>query len=305
MLPLVNHHHHRLSHHPSPPSYIPSLLVSPLRYHHNNIITNSHLASWMRNPSSLSPSLSVMKYLSLFLLSISARATYALASPSKPQLKYFDLRGAAETCRVIFALANQDYEDLRYAIDPKTFASPAFLAAKESGELKVNLNRAPVLVTDGKTIGQSKAIERYLAKKFGLMGSTLEDEAMIDCIAEHCRDVKDAARTKGFSRFTKNKSDEEKAAARKEWFETDMPEMLLKMEEAVKATSGSIGYSFGAETTYADVAIWSLLRDCPASDLEDTIKASEKCSLLNSIADQVASNVGVAKWLKERPESMF
>ena len=43
------------------------------------------------------------------------------------------------------------------------------------------------------TIGQSKAIERYLARRFGLMGENAEDEAMIDCIAEHCRDVKDAA----------------------------------------------------------------------------------------------------------------
>lgn len=247
-----------------------------------------------------------MKLLSFLLLSISASATYALASPSKPQLKYFDLQGAAETCRVIFALANEEYDDARYAIDQKTFASPTFLAAKESGELKMNLNRAPVLVTeDGKTIGQSKAMERYLAKKFGLMGNTLEDEAIIDCIAEHCRDVKDAARTKGFSRFTKNKSDEEKAAARKEWFETDMPDMLMKIEEAVKETSAGSGYAFGKETTYADIAIWNLLRDCPASDLDDTKKASEKCQLLNSIADQIASNEGVAKWLKERPESMF
>jgi glutathione S-transferase len=247
-----------------------------------------------------------MKFLSFFLLSISARASYALASPSKPQLKYFDIQGAAETCRVIFALASEEYDDARYPIDPKTFASPAFLAAKESGELKMNLNRAPVLVTaDGKSIGQSKSIERYLAKKFGLMGNSLEDEAVIDCIAEHCRDVTGAARTKGFSRFTKNKTDEEKAAARKEWFENDMPEMLLKIEQAVKESSGAKGYAFGKETTYADVAIWALLRDCPAADLDDTKKASEKCVLLNSIAEQLASEPGVAKWLSERPESIF
>ena len=247
-----------------------------------------------------------MKFLSTLLLSITVRAAHSLAAPSKPQLKYFDIQGAAETCRVIFALCNKEYDDARYAIDPKTFSSPAFLAAKESGELKLNLNRAPVLVTEeGKTIGQSKAIERYLARKFGLMGKTLEDEAMIDCIAEHCRDVKDSARSKGFSRFTKNKTEEEKAAARKEWFESDLPEMLMKIEDAVKETSGGNGYAYGSETTYADVAIWSLLRDCPAADLDDTKKASENCILLNSIVNQVISNDGVAKWLSERPESMF
>ena len=247
-----------------------------------------------------------MKFISTLILSLTVRATYSFAASSKPQLKYFDIQGAAETCRVIFALCNKEYDDARYAIDQKTFSSPAFLAAKESGELKFNLNRAPVLVTEeGKTIGQSKAIERYLAKKFGLMGKTLEDEAMIDCIAEHCRDVKDAARAKGFSRFTKNKTEEEKAAARKEWFERDFPEMLMKIEDAVKETSDGNGCAFGSETTYADVVIWSLLRDCPAADLDDTRKASEECTLLNSIANRIISNDEVATWLSERPESMF
>ncbi|KAL3791058.1 hypothetical protein ACHAW5_002835 [Stephanodiscus triporus] len=170
----------------------------------------------------------------------------------------------------------------------------------------MNLDRAPVLVTtDGKTIGQSKAIERYLARRFGLMGKTPEDEAIIDCIAEHCRDVKDAAVRKGFSRFTKNKTEEEKNELRREWFETDMPNMLGKIEESLSETSKSPGYSFGDAPTYGDVAIWALLRDCAAADLDDTAKASEKCIALNAVADQIASNPGVSRWLSERPESMF
>lgn len=214
--------------------------------------------------------------------------------------------GAAETCRVILALGQEDYDDYRYKIDPATFQSPEFLEAKTNGDLKMNLNRAPILVTpDGQTIGQSKAIERYLSRKYGLMGSTPEDEATIDCISEHCRDVKDSARAKGFSKFTKNKTDDEKAKDRKEWFEQDMPAMLAKIEEAVEETSASSGYSFGTQTSYADVVIWALLRDCFAADLEDTKKASEKCIALNDICDQVASNPGVAKWISERPESSW
>merc|ERR1712224_40658 len=154
-------------------------------------------------------------------------------------------------------------------------------------------------------MGQSKAIERHLARRFDLMGQSPEDEAMIDCIAEHCRDVKDAARAKGFSKFTRNKTDEEKATARKEWFETDLPELLGKIEEAVKETGDSEGHSFGSSMTYADVAIWALLRDCFAADLEDTKKAADKCPTLNAIADTVENHPGVSKWLKSRPESMF
>lgn len=222
------------------------------------------------------------------------------------QLKYFDIRGAAETCRVIFALGEEDYTDVRFKIDPATFQSPEFNEAKENGDLKLNLNRAPVLVTpEGKTIGQSKAIERYLARRFGLMGKTPEEEAMIDCVAEHCSDVKDAARQKGFSKFTRNKTDEEKAEAKKEWFENDMPTMLMKIEEAVKQTSEADGCSFGATTTYADVAIWALIRDCFPADLEDTTKAAEKCVVLNAIADQIQSHPGVAKYLSSRPDSSW
>lgn len=240
----------------------------------------------------------------------SALSSAAAAPPSsggggKLQLKYFDIRGAAETCRVLFALGGEDYDDHRYEIDPATFKSPTFLTAKESGDLKMNLNRAPVLVTpDGTTIGQSKAIERYLARRFGLMGQSPEDEAIIDCIAEHCRDVKDAAMRKGFSRFTRGKTDEEKAEARKEWFDADMPEMLAKIDDVVKET-GTDGYAFGTATSYADVVIWALLRDCQVADLEDTAKAAEECRALNAIADAIAANEGVSKWLSERPESLF
>ena len=252
------------------------------------------------------------------ILSGSLSATFALAavssattsppSTNKLQLKYFDIRGAAETCRVLLALGNEEYDDARYKIDPSTFSSPEFLEAKNNGDLGMNLNRAPVLVTpEGRVIGQSKAMERYLARRLGLMGAggTPEDEAIIDCIAEHCRDVKDAAARKGFSKFAKGKTDEEKAAARSEWFGADMPDMLGKIEESLKGTSGAPGYSFGDAPTYADVTIWALLRDCAAADLDDTTRAAEKCIALNAIADQIASNPGVSRWLSERPESMF
>jgi glutathione S-transferase len=245
------------------------------------------------------------------IISSSLSATFALAVSSvspinKLQLKYFDIRGAAETCRVLLALGDEEYDDARYKIDPATFQSSEFLEAKKNGDLKMNLNRAPVLVApDGRVIGQSKAIERYLARRLGLMGKTPEDEAIIDCIAEHCRDVKDAAVRKGFSQFVKNKTEEEKARARSEWFETDLPDMLGKFEESLSETSKSPGYSFGDAPTYGDVAIWALLRDCAAADLDDTTKAAEKCNALNAIADQIASNPRVSRWLSERPESMF
>jgi len=230
----------------------------------------------------------------------------ALAANPKPVLKYFDIRGAAEASRVLLAIGGEDYDDSRYKIDPATFSSPAFLAEKESGELKANLNRAPVLVTlDGTTIGQSKAIERYLAKRFDLMGNTPEEEAVIDCIAEHCRDVKDAAMRKGFSQFTKDKTEEEKAKARAEWFDEGLPTMLVKIDDYVKEISTGEGFSVGSSMSYADVMIWALLRDCSPADAKDTTNAAIDCTTLNGIADAIAAHPGVSKWVENRPESMF
>ena len=252
-------------------------------------------------------------FVSLFLLvtvllsnSPRSLALAAAAASSKPVLKYFDIRGVAETSRILFAIGGEDYDDARYQIDPATFASAAFITAKESGDLKANLNRAPVLVTpNGTTIGQSKAIERYLAKQFNMMGNSDEEGAVIDCIAEHCRDVKDAAAKKGFSMFVRDKTEEEKAKARTEWFDEDLPAMLGKIEDSVSDSGNNDGYSVGSSISYADVVIWALLRDCSPADAEDTTKAAINCKTLNSIADTIAAHPGVSKWIETRPETMF
>eukprot|EP00534_Pseudo-nitzschia_fraudulenta_P006046 CAMPEP_0201185844 /NCGR_PEP_ID=MMETSP0851-20130426/129838_1 /ASSEMBLY_ACC=CAM_ASM_000631 /TAXON_ID=183588 /ORGANISM="Pseudo-nitzschia fraudulenta, Strain WWA7" /LENGTH=258 /DNA_ID=CAMNT_0047471069 /DNA_START=51 /DNA_END=827 /DNA_ORIENTATION=+ len=247
----------------------------------------------------------------VLLFSHSAPQSLALAAspaaePALLVLKYFDIRGAAEASRVLLAIGGEDYEDSRYPIDAATLASPAFSRAKESGELSANLDRAPVLVTPGGVaIGQSRAIERYLSRRFGLMGRTPEEEAIVDCIAEHCRDVKDAASRKGFSPYARDKTDREKARAREEWFSGDLPALLARLEDAVGAVSTREGCSVGSSVSYADVAIWALLRDCPRSDAGDTLAAAGGCTALNTIADAVAGHPGVSDWIARRPETVF
>mmetsp|Transcript_10461 Transcript_10461/g.14780 ORF Transcript_10461/g.14780 Transcript_10461/m.14780 type:complete len:254 (-) Transcript_10461:48-809(-) len=245
--------------------------------------------------------------LGMILASVSM-STNALASKSaKPiEIKYFNARGRAETSRILLEIASQKYTDTRYDFDMKAFKSPDFEKAKEGDELVMSLKKLPALVTpEGEVIGQSRSMERYISKKFGLMGSTDVEEAYIDCITEHCRDVNDGAARKGFSAFTKGKSDEEKAAARAEWFDTDLPAFLEKIEGVLEITSTEKGYSVGSKTSYADVVIFAMLRDCSPADLESTTKASEKCLLLNAIASRVESDDKVSKWLKNRPVTMF
>jgi glutathione S-transferase len=237
-----------------------------------------------------------------------ALAASAATTP-KLELKYFDIRGVAETARLILAAGGEPYTDTRFGITPGTMEAPEFKLAKEAGDLKANLNRAPVLIlTEGEhvtEIGQSKTIERFLAKRLGLMGSNNLEEAQIDCIAEHSRDVKDAAMRKAFSRFVKDKTDEEKAALRKEWFETDMPSLLERLNACITESSTCKEYAVGSSLSYADIVLFSLLCDIPEADSADTAKAFETCDALQAIVQNVKSNGNIAKWLSERPESLF
>lgn len=226
-----------------------------------------------------------------------------VAGLSTMELKYFNARGAAEVIRLLFAMADEPYTDTRFAIEPGTMNAPAFTTAKESGELIMNLGRTPVLVTDnGIVIGQSKAIERFLAKKFGFMGQNDIQAAQIDCIAEHCLDVRLAQMRKGFSMFNKEKTNEEKETLRNEWFNTDLPTMLAKIEQSVEQTSLSKGFAVGSQTSYADITIFALLKDCNVQAEQPLVKkAAENCELLLSIANRIAQDANMAKWIETRP----
>jgi hypothetical protein len=70
------------------------------------------------------------------------------------------------------------------------FSKPEFDAAKASGELYINMDRVPLLTINGETVGQSKTIERFLAKKCGFAGSTDMEAAQIDMWCEHLADIK-------------------------------------------------------------------------------------------------------------------
>lgn len=220
-------------------------------------------------------------------------------------LKYFNARGAAEVSRVLLAISGTDYKDHRYEIVPKEgggFSTPEFASDKESGALAVNLNRAPVLIVDDQTFGQSKAMERYIAAQGGMMGSTPLEAALIDSVAEHVRDVKDAQARKGFSMFSRDKSDEEKAKLKDEWYNVDLPGWLQRIEQCVAPIRSIV---CGETPSYAAVCIWALLREGKDEDVALVAKAAEGCPQLVEIAEAVAEHPAVKEWVARRPVTMM
>ncbi|KAK6738219.1 hypothetical protein RB195_020369 [Necator americanus] len=77
----------------------------------------------------------------------------------------------------IFVLAGQKYEDVRYSFEEWP---------KHKDEMP--FGQIPVLEVDGKQLGQSFAIVRFLSRKFGFAGKSPFEEALVDSIADQYKD---------------------------------------------------------------------------------------------------------------------
>lgn len=169
-----------------------------------------------------------------------------------------------------------------------------FMTAQASGDLQANLDRAPILVVDGvEAIGESKAIERFLARRCGLMGKTDVEAAQIDAFCEHIRDLKEKYGSA---------SDKAKFAS-----ET-LPALLRKMEKKAGETA-----LVGQALSLADVALYEIVCEhfparaaymkgkgegCAATLSSDAML--KDCPKLARAVEAVKTHPGVAKHLASR-----
>ena len=216
------------------------------------------------------------------------------------ELRYFDGKGLAEKARILMALSGVPYTDTRWKMDmsqPYGQRCPSFMAARESGELAPALDRAPILIVDGVTFGQSRSIERYLARRVGLYGENELESACIDAFTEHLRDLVDLAQKA-------TDSEEFKAQTLPRWFE--------KLEKVAGETRGCI---VGKSLSLADVSLYYLVceyfpaRDAyirgpgakPAQAAEDpSVTMLSGCPKLAASVEAVRSHPAVAKHVAGR-----
>jgi glutathione S-transferase len=136
--------------------------------------------------------------------------------------------------------------------------------------------RLPILEVDGIAIGQSKSIERFVAKKYGFVGVDDLETAQIDMIDEHMRDIKDA-----YKKVRDGISDEAaKSAAVDKFFVTDLPGWFDKLEKALKLTSTTPGVSVGSNLSHADLSIYYTLVFYWGANVEVVKKAYANCELI-------------------------
>jgi len=195
----------------------------------------------------------------------------------KPVLIYFNGRGRAELARLLLAEAGIEWTD-------KRVAGPEFGALKDT----LPYGQVPILEVNGEVIGQSIAISRYIARRYGFYGSTPEEGAKADMLVDGVSDLGNA-----FYIAT----DEEKKA--KFWNEA-FPKwakyterILTKNNEVTKS-----GFFVGKELTYADVFIFQIL---DGFVLPANATALDSFPLLKAHYQQIKERPKIAEWLKKRP----
>lgn len=178
-------------------------------------------------------------------------AWFGSSSSGAMELRYFDGKGAVESSRLLLAMSGTAYTDTRWKMDmskPYGQRCQGFMAAKKTGELEANLDRAPILLVDGVAIGQSKSIERYIARRVGLYGANEIEAAQCDAFCEHLRDLKEM---------------HGKAADAKAFNAETLPAFFEKLEKVAGDKSCIVGKSL----SIADVAFYELVHEYfPARD---------------------------------------
>jgi len=198
------------------------------------------------------------------------------------KLTYFDGRGLAEVSRLLFAVTGTQFEDHRipYEADRKSW-----LAVKETFPfLKV-----PELVVDGEHIAQSKAIERFLAKRFGMFGASDIETAKIDAFSEQIRDISLA--------YNQARGNDEKVA--KFWAE-EFPSNINILQK----NAGSNGHFVGDKLTLPDVQFYYI---CTTNiDAKDKVEAClANHENLRKIITNVANNENIKAHVSQRKETPF
>ena len=214
------------------------------------------------------------------------------------KLVYFNARGLAETSRMLLSINDTNYTDFRYPLEiidwtTHNIQKEEFDADKELGTFTKSLNKLPYLEVDGEIIPQSKTIERYLARRFNMMGANELQGSQVDAICEYIRDFKTEYQK------TRSLTGEEKETGMIKWFSETLPTHLKNLDAIVGTT-----YSVGNSLSLADVSLYSFLTQF-FDNVEGTQAALETTSNIKTVVANVQSLESIQEWLKVRPQTAF
>ena len=201
------------------------------------------------------------------------------------KLYYFNARGSAETIRFVFAQAGVQYEDIRLTSEQWAEFKP-----------KTPYGVIPVLDIDGKIVGGSLPITRYLAKQYGLDAEDDWTRLILEGAADTIEDFK---RKLGAAYMEKD--EEKKATLKKELVETLLPRFLGALEKLAASNTCADGWFCGAKVSYVDFLFTTAMSyvKMEAPNVLDNFPALKK------LTESVLKLPNIAKWVKERPETAY
>ena len=214
------------------------------------------------------------------------------------KLTYFNGRGLAEVSRILLALGKEEYEDYRYPLkiidmSKHQMEKEEFEKDKSEGKLVSSMNKLPSLEVEGVVIPQSKSIERYLGKRFCLMGTSDLESAKVDSLCECVRDFKDS--------YQPVRKSENKDVAMTQWFTETLVEKLRVFENLMGDT---VGFSVGEKLSLSDVVIYAFITQF-FDNKEASLNATLATPKIRAIVDAVAKSPEVVAWLQKRPDTPF
>eukprot|EP01112_Ceratiomyxa_fruticulosa_P007365 TRINITY_DN1907_c0_g1_i1.p1 TRINITY_DN1907_c0_g1~~TRINITY_DN1907_c0_g1_i1.p1 ORF type:complete len:204 (+),score=39.16 TRINITY_DN1907_c0_g1_i1:96-707(+) len=196
---------------------------------------------------------------------------------SSYKLAYFDGRGLAEISRLLFTLAGVPFEDIRFSAEGEK---------KEWNQAKPDypFEKIPQLTVDGHKIPQSKAIERFLARRFGFFGSNELETARVDAFSEQVRDINIS--------YNQARGNDEKIA--KFWAE-DFPANIAILAK----NAPNDGHFVGGKFSLPDVQFYYITSTFfTTQDKVDAVLS--KYDNLLKIREAVANNDRIREYVKNR-----
>jgi len=183
--------------------------------------------------------------------------------------------------RLIFAHAGVEYEDVR-------------VNKKDWPKLKPKMpfNQLPVLEIDGKILPQSKAIARYLARQYGLVGKTDIDAAFCDAYVDGLDDV-----ANNMSALHDEKDKDKRKKLLSEFQETSLKPFLTRYERFL--TDNGSGYFVGKQLTWADLTIYTFI-EAHTSNHTALLDSHTK---LQKFMQKVSDLPKIKTWLNKRPQT--
>ena len=185
--------------------------------------------------------------------------------------------------RYLFAQAAVEYEDVR-------------IEEEKWKEMKPSMpfEALPVLEVDGKQIGSSMIIGRYLGEKFGLAGENDLENAEIASIVDIVHDMNIEIFKYWFG--PQAKSEELLQKLKKE----TVPAKLKLFEK--RAASNESGWQFGGKLTWADFGVYISMELVCMIFGDDYLQDYPGLTKLRSSVEALPR---IAEWIKNRPITQF